>query len=647
MTSHPKSARFSVNRPQVYDRLSAEDVLGALRRMHRIRRFEEAAEDSYIRGLSYGTMHLSIGQEATAVGACMPLSDADCITSTHRGHGHCIAKGAELKPMFAEFLGRESGYCKGRGGSMHIAEPAKGNLGANGIVGGGLPIAVGAALSAKKRRTGAVALAFFGDGANNEGAFHEALNLASIWKLPVVFVCENNQYAMSTAMARATAVANVADRASAYAIPGVIVDGNDFAAVGRGVVRGDGASAGGRRSDADRGQDLSHPRPFPFRPQPLSYARGDRGLEGARSDRALRSGDRRARPRDRGAGRGDRGRSRKGNGRSGRRGEREPMAGGRRCDARRLFARRGRASMSGRELSYAEAIREALAIALERDERVFLMGEDIGVYGGAFQVTGDLVERFGEERVMDTPISELGGAGVAVGAALTGMRPVYEFQFSDFSMLAMEQIVNQAAKLRYMLGGAVNVPVVFRMPTGSGLGGAAQHSQSIEAWYAHVPGLKVVEPSTPEDVKGMLLAAIKDPDPVIVFEHKLLYKMKGLTPEGYYETPLDRAVVRREGRDLTIVAAAIMVHRALEAADILAKERIEAEVIDLRCSEADRQGRDRGQRQEDWAASRRLRGCKDVGDWGGNLGHRRRERGLRLPRRADHAARRRRGADSL
>jgi acetoin:2,6-dichlorophenolindophenol oxidoreductase subunit alpha len=231
LTSHSKSARFSVNRPKVYDRLTENDVLGALGRMHRIRRFEEAAEDSYIRGLSYGTMHLSIGQEATAVGACMPLSDADCITSTHRGHGHCIAKGADLEPMFAEFLGRESGYCKGRGGSMHIAEPAKGNLGANGIVGGGLPIAVGAALSAKKRRTGAVALAFFGDGANNEGAFHEALNLASIWMLPVIFVCENNQYAMSMAMDRATAVANVADRAAAYAIPGLIVDGNDFASV--------------------------------------------------------------------------------------------------------------------------------------------------------------------------------------------------------------------------------------------------------------------------------------------------------------------------------------------------------------------------------------------------------------------------------
>ena len=231
MTSHSLLPRVGVNRPKIYDRLSRDDVLQALRRMHRIRRFEEAAEDSYIRGLSYGTMHLSIGQEATAVGVCAALSDADWITSTHRGHGHCIAKGAELKPMFAEFLGRETGYCKGRGGSMHIAEPAKGNLGANGIVGGGLPIAVGAAFSAKRLKTGAVAVAFFGDGANNEGVFHEALNLASIWKLPVVFVCENNQYAMSMAISRATAVANVADRASAYALPSVIVDGNDFASV--------------------------------------------------------------------------------------------------------------------------------------------------------------------------------------------------------------------------------------------------------------------------------------------------------------------------------------------------------------------------------------------------------------------------------
>lgn len=235
-----------------------------------------------------------------------------------------------------------------------------------------------------------------------------------------------------------------------------------------------------------------------------------------------------------------------------------------------------------RELSYSQAIQEAMAIAMEADERVILMGEDIGVYGGAFQVTGDLIDRFGSDRVMDTPISELGGAGVAVGAAVTGLRPVFEFQFSDFAALAMEQIVNQAAKMRYMLGGAVSVPVVMRFPAGSGTGAAAQHSQSIEAWLGHVPGLKVIQPATPHDVKGMLLAAVADPDPVMIFEHKLLYKMKGPVPEGYYTVPIGKADVRRTGRDLTIVATSIMVHKALEAAETLAAEGLDIEVVDLR-----------------------------------------------------------------
>ena len=235
-----------------------------------------------------------------------------------------------------------------------------------------------------------------------------------------------------------------------------------------------------------------------------------------------------------------------------------------------------------RELSYAQAIQEALGLAMERDERVFLMGEDIGVYGGAFQVTGDLVHRFGEDRVMDTPISELAGAGVAVGAALLNRRPVYEFQFSDFAALAMEQIVNQAAKIRFMLGGKTSVPLVMRFPCGSGTGAAAQHSQSLESWFAHVPGLKVVQPSTPADAKGMLLAAIEDPDPVMFFEHKLLYKTKGHVPEGYYTEPLNQAKIRRTGSDVTIVASAIMVHKALEAAAIVENDGISAEVIDLR-----------------------------------------------------------------
>ena len=219
------------NLPFAYRQYSPEQLKQALHKMYLIRRFEEGAEESYMRGLIHGTMHLSIGQEASAVGVCMPLTDDDQITSTHRGHGHSIAKGAEVKRMFAEFFGKTTGYCKGRGGSMHIADVGKGNLGANGIVGGGIPIAVGAALTSKMMKTGKVVVSFFGDGANNEGAFHEALNMASIWKLPVVFVCENNGYGMSTSTARSTAAKNIADRAAAYSMPGVIVNGNIFSEV--------------------------------------------------------------------------------------------------------------------------------------------------------------------------------------------------------------------------------------------------------------------------------------------------------------------------------------------------------------------------------------------------------------------------------
>ena len=203
----------------------------ALHRMHLIRKFEETAEQSYMRGLVHGTMHLSIGQEASAVGATLHLVPDDYILSTHRGHGHCIAKGADVARMLAEFFGKETGYCRGRGGSMHIADIDTGNLGANGIAGGGLPIAVGVGMGIRAQRQARVCMVFFGDGAANEGAFHESLNMASIWKLPIVFLCENNKYGMSMDVARAMAVPNVADRAAAYAMPGATVDGNDLPAV--------------------------------------------------------------------------------------------------------------------------------------------------------------------------------------------------------------------------------------------------------------------------------------------------------------------------------------------------------------------------------------------------------------------------------
>lgn len=235
-----------------------------------------------------------------------------------------------------------------------------------------------------------------------------------------------------------------------------------------------------------------------------------------------------------------------------------------------------------RELRYVEAIREALRQEMRRDPRVFLMGEDIGVYGGAFGVTDGLLEEFGPERVIETPISELAIAGAAVGAALAGMRPVIEIMFMDFITLAMEQIVNQAAKIHFMFGGNASVPIVVRTPAGAGTGAAAQHSQSLEAWFVHTPGLKVVMPSTPYDAKGLLISSIRDNNPVIFIEHKLLYRTKGPVPEEEYTIPLGVAEVKREGRDVTIIATSLMVLRALAAAEKLAQEGIEAEVIDPR-----------------------------------------------------------------
>lgn len=238
--------------------------------------------------------------------------------------------------------------------------------------------------------------------------------------------------------------------------------------------------------------------------------------------------------------------------------------------------------MTERVITYAEAVREAIGQAMEADPTVFMLGEDIGIYGGAFGVSGDLIQRFGPERIRDTPISELGIVGAAVGAALVGMKPIVEIQFSDFTAQAMDQIVNQAAKIHFMLGGELSVPMVLRAPTGSGTGAAAQHSQSLESWFAHVPGLKVLMPSSPYEAKGLLLAALDDPNPVIVLEHKLLYKTSGVVPEEMYRIPIGVSNLVREGRDLVMVATGVMVSRCQTAAEELEKEGIFASVVDIR-----------------------------------------------------------------
>ncbi len=235
-----------------------------------------------------------------------------------------------------------------------------------------------------------------------------------------------------------------------------------------------------------------------------------------------------------------------------------------------------------REISYTESVRECLRQQMRADDKIFMIGEDIGLYGGAFGVSFGLIGEFGEDRIMDTPISEPGTVGIAIGASLLGMKPIVEMMFSDFTMLPLEQIANQAGKMRYMFGGKAKVPIVIRTPGGGGLGMAAQHSQSIEALFLHFPGLKVVMPSTPYDVKGLLASSIKDDNPVLFFEHKLLYPIKADVPEEPYLIPLGKADIKRQGKDITVVATSLMVQKSLKVAEKLSGEGISVEVVDPR-----------------------------------------------------------------
>ena len=555
--------------------------------MVRIRSFEERVIEQFQAGAVKGTAHSYIGEEAIAVGTCAHLRDDDYVASYHRGHGHCIAKGARPDRMMAELMGRETGYCRGLGGSMHVADLELNILGANGIVGAAMPLSVGAALAVKLRGGDQVVVAFFGDGANNQGIFHESLNLATVWRLPVLFVCENNHYALSTSYRHSTAIESVAARAAAYGIPGVRIDGNDVVAVhgaiGEAVARaraGDGPSLiealTWRWGQHSMRANLPDPRTdgemadWKAR-DPIARLRSmlsEREIIAVRS--WMRSTPRRSR--------------------SWTTPWRSPRAA--RSPRRALLetavyaphvAFEEPAERGSRELTFAQALNEAMAQEMARDPTVFLMGEDVGATGGIFQVSKGLMERFGAERVRDTPISEATFCGAGVGAAIAGMRPIVEVQIFDFVTLMMDMIVNQAAKFRYMLGGRPTVPLVIRGPQGGGIRLAAQHSQSLEAWFAHVPGLVVVAPSSAYDAKGLLVASIRDDNPVIFLEHKLLYL--GQTepvPEQPYAIPLGKAAIRRPGTDVTIVATQMMVQQALQAATRLDGEGISAEVIDPR-----------------------------------------------------------------
>ncbi|MBT3372592.1 MAG: dehydrogenase [Rhodospirillaceae bacterium] len=570
-------------------KLSAATAEEIYTTMRRIRAFEEQTIDLFAKGEVKGTAHSYIGEEAVAAAVSANLRDDDYMASNHRGHGHCIAKGADLNLMMAELMGRENGYCGGLGGSMHIADLSVGILGANGIVGATMPLATGAALAIKLRGGDQVVVAFFGDGASNQGTFHECCNLASIWKLPILFICENNQYALTTSYRDTTSARQISDRAVGYAMPGVTIDGNDagevYTVVGEAVERarrGEGPSLiecmTYRWGQHSMRANLRDPRPQEefdawIARDPIKLLEERMKAEKTVPGKRVKEiGDQVVRDLESAVAFGAEGA--------------EPTVE-MMLDAvyspHADYDEPGIEAAGGREITYVEALNEAMAGEMARDERVFVMGEDVGQTGGIFSVTKGLWERFGNDRVRDTPITEVGFTGAGVGAAIAGMRPVVEIQIFDFVALTMDMLVNQAAKFRYMLGGKPTVPMVVRGPQGGGIRMAAQHSQSLEAWFTHVPGLVVMAPSTPYDAKGMLTAAIRDDNPVIFLEHKMLYmESKGVVPEADYAIPIGKGDIKRQGTDVTVVATLTMVGRALAAARVLEREGVSVEVVDPR-----------------------------------------------------------------
>jgi len=566
--------------------LPAERLLEAYRRMTLIRVFEERVSDLYRDGEVPGFVHLSIGQEACAAGACLPLEAADVITSSHRGHGHCLARGLPPEPMMAELLARATGSNKGLGGSMHIADTDLGIFGANGIVAAGVPIAIGAAVAAQLRRQRSVVVSFFGDGAVAQGAFHEAVNLAALWRLPVVFFCENNGYAEFSPSADQHPVP-LATRAAGYGLQHVLVDGNDVEAVTMamtdvvGRIRDGGRPVfleavtyrwhGHYEGDPERYRSRDELSQWQAGRDPLAIARA-RLLERGTNAQDLDRIDAEVRARIEAAVE------------SARKAPLPEMA----VALSSVYAPRPHvvepATPDGADAEVfrtMDAVRLALEHELERDPDVFLAGVDVGKGGNVFALTRGLHARW-PERLRDTPISETAVMGVAVGAAMAGMRPVVELMYLDFLGVCFDQILNQAAKLRFMTGGKARMGLTIRTQFGGGRSSGSQHSQSLEALLAHVPGLTVVMPSTPADTYGLLRAAIRDPNPVVFIENRQLYGAKGPKPPADHLVPLGKAKVVRPGTDVTVVSVSRMVHESVAAAEALAPRGISAEVIDLR-----------------------------------------------------------------
>ena len=569
--------------------MNKDKMLKLYRQMFLLRQFDEMCLQLKRKDLIMNGFHPYSGEEAVAVGVCSALNPDDVVLSTHRPQGHSIAKGSTPRQIFCEMLGRRGGVSQGIGGPMQWID-APNNFFCGSIVGSGITIAAGVALAMKREGKARVGISFFGDGASNTGSFHEGLNLAAIWKLPVVYICENNQYGEAMPVREFVSAYPISKRAAAYGLEGVTVDGNDIEAVVAAVEKGIAEARSGDgpvfieavtyRTRGHYGGDPEYT--YRTKEEVASWQRKcpiarfkarllEEGIEETSLD-ALESEVIRELEADQAWA------------------LEQPLPTVEQATDHVMIPHttdlKTAAALSAMKnmkvITYCEALREAYREEMQRDSSVYLIGEDVGRWGNLFGASKGLLQEFGPEQVKDAPISEAAIAGCAVGSAVMGMRPIAEIMYIDFISIAMDQIVNHACKYHQLSCGQVKVPVVFRTQGGVGMCNSSQHSQSLENWFVNVPGLIVAMPSTPYDMKGLLKSAIRNDNPVIVIEHKSLYFTEGKVPEEEYLVPLGIADVKREGRDVTIIATSWMVLHALAAAEKLAKEGISCEVVDPR-----------------------------------------------------------------
>jgi len=564
--------------------------LALYRTMLVIRMVEERLAKSHQRGLIHGACHTYVGQEAIATAVCAHLTSDDAVFSTHRGHGHALAKGMEPRQLIAELYGRETGCSRGRGGSMHLFAPEIGMMGTSGIVGPCILQAAGAGYSSLITKSRRVGVAFFGDGAVNNGAFHEGLNMASIWKLPVLFVCENNQFATEVPFATVAGNPSVAARGAAYGIHAVELDGNDVLAIeaaAREAVKRARNGEGPTLLECKTYRTRAHAEgmgDFTYRTRedveqwktrcPIARLKKHLLDQKLASDVELSAIEQEVATLTESAHEFA---------------EKSAYPAAESATTHVYAEPRGGAlrdvpasNASTRELTFMKATLEALTEEMARNPKIFVLGEGIGQRGGNFATTSGLFALHGPERLRDTPICERGFVGLAGGAAMTGTRPVVDFMFADFVLDGVGEIINQIAKMQYMSSGRLKMPVLLRGCIGIGHNAATHHSGNYYSMYAHFPGLRVVVPSSPRDAKGLLKTALTCDDPVLFLEHRELMTVKGPVPEEEYFIDFGQAAVVREGSDITVVALALMVHKTLQACETLAKEGIRVEVIDPR-----------------------------------------------------------------